>query len=205
MRKLLVLPWLSLLFVAAAHGSPGAAGNSFDRQHEEPVRRAYIPSDDRVHGELRLLRRGDSWVLQTALWSKRLRRGVQRIDKKERYYWRPENEGYADSERYRQDLARAKQLVVEAFEDGAEENDDPRQQLLIEFVLGPCDGKRCEASYALYAVELEEGDEGWAIQRATPIVERAASSAYVRRAMRIQAEEGFGEVPAEIGGALDVE
>jgi hypothetical protein len=151
------------------------------------VTRAYLPSEHNIHGELRWIRRGDALVLQTLLYTPRLRRGLQRIRKQELFAW-PPGDGSDDSARYLTALDSAgDQAMAQAGQQGS------RPQLLIEYVLSP------EATFwGLWHVELDEVDGTMHLRSRQPIEVRAASTHYIRRAMRIQCEEGFGQVPAEL-------
>jgi len=191
----LTLASLTVVLALGARATPRDLGTSglLDGSADEIVRQAFIPSADRVHGELRLVKRGDAWVMQTLIYSARLRRGVQRIEKKELYYWPPGSPGYDDSVRYLEDLETARARVLEEFAVSQQGRGDPRQKMLIELILAPR-----ASGFAFYSVSLDESGERVAISAKTSIAVRSASRAYVERAMRIQAEEGFGAVPPEL-------
>jgi hypothetical protein len=159
--------------------------------------RTYLPSAERIHGELVLARRGTALVIETLLYSNSLRRGVDRIRKKELYHWTADRPGAEDSTRYLQALERAKRHVLERFEHAAPGDTnatrDPRPRLLIEFTLDGTD-----AQVAFYDVEVEATKSGFVVSDRRPIVTLDASPDYVARAIRIQAEEGFERPIAEI-------
>jgi hypothetical protein len=194
---LLTLGFSSALAAPAAAADLGHA-RLLDGGADRELRHAFLPSERNVHGELRLLRRGDAWVLQTLLYTPQLRRGVQRMRRKELYAWPAGAEGWDDSQRYLADLESAKDQALQRF---AARSDaaDPRQKLMIELVLGERD-----AFWAFYDVELapELGSDargGRAMVRSrTPFLVRDASRSYLRRALAVQAETGFGAAPVEL-------
>jgi hypothetical protein len=191
---------LAALLIAAGGAAPAhptpAAGDStsaaLDATADRILARAYLPSPERVHGELRLVRRGEALCMQTLIYSNSLRRGVDRIRKKELYHWRAGRPGAEDSARYLAGLDQAKRHVLERFASprGLE---DPRQRLLIEFVLG-----KGVAEVAFYDVEVEREAAGFAVRDRRPILVLDSSPAYVARAMRIQGDEGFDAPVAEL-------
>jgi hypothetical protein len=161
--------------------------------------RAYLPSAERIHGELVLARRGTALVMGTLLYSNSLRRGVDRIRKKELYHWPADRPGAEDSTRYLQALERAKRHVLERFEHAAPGDTnatrDPRPRLLIEFTLDGTD-----AQVAFYDVEVEATKSGFVVRERRPIQVLAASRDYIARAMRIQGDEGFDRTLPELAG-----
>jgi hypothetical protein len=198
MRAWLLLGALHLAASALAAGPgeiDGVAANATavaqrSAAGDRIVARTYLPSAQRVHGELRLARRGEALCMQTLLYSHSLRRGVDRIRKKELYHWPEGRPGTGDSRRYLAALEQAKRHVLERFAHG-EALDDPRPRLLIEFVLG-----EAGAEVAFYDVEVTAAKEGFVLTDRRPILTIAASPEYVARAIRIQAEEGFdGPLP----------
>jgi hypothetical protein len=161
--------------------------------------RTYLPSPDRIHGELVFARRGTALVMDTLLYSNSLRRGADRIRKKELYYWPADRPGAEDSARYLKALEQAKRHVLDRFEhvapgDAAAAR-DPKPRLLIEFTH---DGTRAQVVF--YDVEVEATKSGFAVTERRPIVTLDASAAYVARAMRIQGDEGFDRTLPELAG-----
>jgi hypothetical protein len=138
------------------------------------------------------MRRGDAWVLQTLLYTPQLRRGVQRMRRKELYAWPESVEGWADSQRYLADLERAKDHALERMVERADAGDG-RQTLLIELVLG-----EREALWAFYDVELAADGSRRRVTGRKSFLVRDASRAYLRRALMVQAETGFGVTPGEL-------
>ena len=193
----------SFLLVAAGVFAPAATADFgharlLDGGADRELRHAFLPSERNVHGELRLLRRGDAWVLQTLLYTPQLRRGVQRMRRKELYAWPEGAEGWADSQRYLADLESAKDHALKRFAARSDEADG-RQKLMIELVLGERD-----AFWAFYDIELDSERESGAragratVRSRTPFLVRDASRAYLRRALAVQAETGFGAAPVEL-------
>jgi hypothetical protein len=161
-----------------------------DGSSDRILRRAFIPSDRNVHGEVRLIRRGEAWVLQTLIQSPQLRRGVQRMRKQELYSWPASEPGHEDSTRYLEDLEAAKDHAIAELEQ-RDDRSQRAQQMLIELILGPD-----AALWAFYEVATgHEGSEP-VIGDKEPISVRPASRTYLHRAFRLQAEAGFdGAVP----------
>jgi hypothetical protein len=182
---------LALLLVAV---SSATGASTVD---ERVLARTYLPSADRVHGELVLAQRGGALVMDTLLYSNSLRRGADRIRKKELFYWPAERAGAEDSARYLAALEQAKRHVLERFEHSAPTDSgakrDPKPRLLIEFTL---DGN--DAQVVFYDVEVEATKSGFAVNERRQIVSVDTSPAYVRRAMRIQGDEGFDRTVPEL-------
>jgi len=176
----------------AAH-APATPAPSADRV----LARTYLPSADRIHGELVLARRGSALVMETLLYSNSLRRGADRIRKKELYWWPADRPGAADSARYLDALEQAKRHVLDRFEHRTPTDTgaarDPKPRLLIEFTL---DGSA--ARIVFYDVEVETTKSGFVVRERRPIDTLDVSADYVRRAMRIQGDEGFDRTLPEL-------
>jgi hypothetical protein len=155
---------------------------------DDLVHRVFLPSARNVHGELRWIRREDGWALQTLLYTPRLRRGLQRIRKQELFAWPPGSLGYEDSQLYLQQLEAAADIVLARAQASGKE-----PQLLIEYVWSPAG-----AGWGLWQVEMTHDADQVTITSRTAITVQAASPHYVRRAMRIQTEQGFGAAPPEL-------
>ncbi len=160
------------------------------------VRKVFIPSEKRIHGELRLVKRGNATVLQTLLYSRFLRLGLDSIRSKELYYWPASQPGHEDSARYLAAIESAKKTVFADF-DAREDKGDPRQKMLIEFVLS-----KGEASFAVCEVELDQQGQQVTIRSRKLLVIESVSRAYVARAMKIQADNGFKAPVPELEEAL---
>jgi hypothetical protein len=187
---------LALLLLAGAVTATAAESAT---SGERILARTYLPSPQRVHGELVLARRGTSLVMDTLLYSNSLRRGADRIRKKELYYWPADRRGAEDSARYLKALEQAKRHVLERFEHPAPGDAaaarDPRPRLLIEFTLD-----ETAAQVVFYDVEVEAAKSGFAVRERRPIVTVDVSPDYVKRAMRIQGDEGFDRTLPELAG-----
>jgi hypothetical protein len=188
----------------ALAGAPALEGSPTDPPAKEAaasadrvIARAYLPSPERIHGELVLARRGTALVMDTLLYSNSLRRGADRIRKKELYYWPADRPGAEDSARYLQALDQAKRHVLERFEHMAPADAgaarDPKPRLLIEFTLDGTD-----AQVVFYDVEVEATKSGFTVRERRPIATVGASAGYVGRAMRIQGDEGFDRTVPEL-------
>jgi hypothetical protein len=191
MAGMLRLVLVAVLALAAplAAGSPEISVDPrlLDGSTGRPLARAFIPSDKNVHGEVRLLERGDALCVQTLLYSSALRRGLRQMRRQELGAWPEGDEGYDDSTEYLENLERARARVLERFAE-REDRTDSRQKMLIEFVLSDT-----AALYALYELEITGQPPDVAIRDKRPIVVRSASRYYVRRAMRLMLESAFGE------------
>jgi hypothetical protein len=163
------------------------------------VARTYLPSADRIHGELVLVQRGTVLVMETLLYSNSLRRGADRIRKKELYWWPADRSGAEDSARYLKALEQAKRHALERFEHMAPTDAgaarDPKPRLLIEFTLD-----RTQAQIVFYDVEVEATKNGFLVRDRRPIATVDVSPDYIRRAMRIQGDEGFERTLPELAG-----
>ena len=179
------------LFAAAGAGAAGAAdrrGALLDGGRDEIVRRAFVPSAEDPHGEVRLVRRGDAAVMQTVLASRVLKRVVGEIRKKENAIWPPGSEGRADSARYVAALSKAREEVERRFrQKGATARGDRRRCLMIEFVLSR------DASFVLLSEpEVVEGDEGFRVVGNRGIQALDLSRLYVRGNLRAIAMDALG-------------
>lgn len=184
------LPLLTV--VAVAISTALAAATAVERpllKHEGDriARRAFLPSAERRHGELRLVRRGDATCVQTLLYSSAMRRGLQNMRKRERNFWPEGQAGFVDSTAYLAALEQAARRIEQAFDERTDRN-DARQKMLIEFVLAAD-----AAFFAIFEVEIEDDPAGARIVERRPIVVADASRDYVRREMLLMLESGFHE------------
>lgn len=155
-----------------------------DRSADELLRSTYIPSERNIHGEFRLLRRGDATCAQTLLYTPSLRRALQRIRKKEMRYWPPGQPGHEDSLAYLDALERAKTQILGRAP--AAEAPGQLQTMAIEFVAS---GE--SALFAIYELAIVESDGRITVRDLRPIVVRAASASYVRQAMEHMQTSAF--------------
>ena len=175
---------LAALVLIAVTGPPAAW---IDGSRDELVQRAFLPSERNVHGEFRSVRRGNASCAQTLLYTTALRRAIQRFVKKERATWSEGTPGYEDSVAYIAALEQAKTEVLARFE-ARSDRGDPRQKMLIEFVLAPD-----TAFFAVYAVEIDGDPQSLEIARKEAIVVHQASRAYVEEEIRRMSESAFGD------------
>ncbi len=141
------------------------------------VCRAFIPSAERRHGEVRLVRRGGTASVQTLLYSPALRRGLQKIRQAENAHWPPDRAGYDDSQLYLGVLEKGKAAALDAFA-GRADQDDPRQNLLIEVTQ---DGDRAWVGASL--PEYSSGGDDVEIRSVRPVASSPVSADYARAAM----------------------
>jgi len=162
--------WLAATAVMAADDSPWLA-------------RAYIPSSNNVHGEVRLLRRGDAACFQTLLYSRHLRRGLHEMARQERLSWPEGYPCHADSTNYLAALVQGREQVM-----GADIHDTNRLfRMLIECTLGPQ-----HAACAVYEIDLAGPPDQLRVEQPRLVTERPVHPFYASRAMQLMGERGFG-------------
>jgi len=153
--------------------------------------RALVPSAEKHHGEVRLVRRGDGLVVQTLLYSKLLDRVVARIGKKERVNWPPEREGHRDALEYVDALVSAQKQIAAEHRDGAA-GEDRRHKMLIEFISFPQ-----TALVVIHELQMEEADGEVRISEKKPIVILEPSVNYVHDNMRLIVADALGITATE--------
>jgi hypothetical protein len=174
---------------------PAAAGR------EVVVDRAFVPSEKRPQGEVRLVRRDGHAVVQTILYTRVLKRVLANISGKERRNWPAGQAGHEEMERY---VAALEEYRVKEGGTAGDESSTGadagtaasgrRKTMLIEFVEA---GDR--SFVAIGGVELEgSGGDVRIRKRGTPAV-LALSSVYVGRNMRLIVADAFGLSPEEAG------
>ena len=151
---------------------------------EEPwLARAFLPSSNNVHGEVRLLQRGDTACVQTLLYSKHLRRGLHEMAREEEKAW-PDNWPCCEaSSNYLVQLRAVRDTVLGETAD----NSNDLYRLLIEFSLGPT-----QACYAIGTMSLEGPAEARLVTQPRLLVSTSAHPYYISRAMALMCEQGFG-------------
>lgn len=175
----------------------GAVLSAPVRGDEPWLARAFVPSSNSVHGEIRLLKRGDTACLQTLLYSKYLRRGLHEMAKQERQAWPDHWPCCEVSSNYLSDLAAVKEEVLGTAA-GATNEAATLSRMLIEFCLSPTG-----ACFAVGDMELEGAPEALAVVNPRLARVRAAHPYYVSRAMRMMGERGFGLPPDELDELLE--
>lgn len=147
------------------------------------VDRAFVPSERRPQGEVRVVRRGERVVVQTLLYTRVPNRVFAAIGDKERQNWPVPAPEHADMESYLAALEELRRVAV--AREGATET-DRRLRVLIEFV-----DASDETCVALGAVDLEEQGGVVGIRtRDEPALLRL-SAEYVRRNMRFIVADAF--------------
>ena len=146
------------------------------------IQRAFIPSANNRHGEVRLVRRGDVHVVQTLLYSVALKRGLNAIRSKESQAWPAGADYHADSQVYLALMEKAEEIVFAK----PPSEDDPRRKLLIEFIDG---GDR--AYVALFSPRIEGTGDNVGIVAADLLGAEPVSPEYVRRAMDTMMASAF--------------
>ena len=174
----------------------GAALFCASARAEEPwLARAFVPSSNSVHGEVRLLQRGPEACMQTLLYSKYLRRGLHEMAKQERKAW-PEGWPCCEvSSNYLADLATVREAVLA---NNAGEDTNALRRMLIEFTLSPTG-----ASYAIGELDLTGPPEALQAVSPRPLVIRQAHPHYISRAMFIMGQQGFGLSDEELERLLE--
>ena len=164
----------------------GLLGLTSARAETPWLARAFIPSSNSVHGEVRLLKRGDTACMQTLLYSKYLRRGLYEMAKQERKAW-PDGWPCCEvSSNYLADLDTAKTDILGA--ESTSTNGAPEiKRMLIEFNFSPTG-----TWYTVGDMELTGPGETLEVTNPRTLVTRSAHPHYVSRAMLTMGEQGFG-------------
>jgi len=146
---------------------------------------AFIPSADNVHGETRLLQRGDAACVQTILHSASFRRGIKEIISRESDMWPAGRAGYEDSQRCCHEIERAKQIILE--EPRTENEQGKPYTLLMEYIFQP---DKCRIEFFRADVKRDAGS--FEVISKTPISQLSVSDEYMSRAMLIMTAAAFG-------------
>ena len=157
---------------------------------------AAVPSEARRHGEVRVLRRDDTTVVQTVLSSRVLRQVARKIAAKEMHNWPADVPGHDDAERYVAALVSAIEALP-PVPDGAT-GDARRRSLVIEFVDGP-QGPRVLIGDPDVAVDVEGRLR---VDGIRPILTLEPPLDYLRRNQRLIIEDSFGVSESEASDLL---
>jgi hypothetical protein len=159
----------------AAGGNPQEAyARLLDGSRDEVVRAEFVPTEEQPVGEVRLVRRGGSVVMQTVLHTKFLKRVVAEIRKKETAAWPRDRQGHDDAMKYVDAVLAAQAGIQERFR-RREDRGDRRQKMLIEFILSD------RASIvAIAEPELKEEGGRMRVVSRRPIAVLELSRGYVR-------------------------
>jgi hypothetical protein len=168
-----------------------------DTASDRIVRREFVPSEAQKVGEVRLVRRGASDVVETLLYTKVLSRVVAEIRKKELANWPPGQPGHDDALRYALALESVQKQIWDRLP-RAEVARDRRQKLFIDFVL-----TGSSAVVAIGAFEMDETNGEVRVLRREPLVVFEPSRHYAERNMRLIAADSFHEGEAALGTLLE--
>lgn len=166
---------LGLWIATLPPGSPPVSRESAP-EPERILARAYVPSPERRVGEVRLIERGESVVVQTILYTRVLKRVVGEIRAKEEANWPADRPGHADMRRYVEALEAARDAIGKSVA-RLDRRADREQRLLIEFVAGP----RCAVTLGIPEVARENGEIR--VVSLQPLASLDLSAEYVRRNM----------------------
>ena len=151
------------------------------------IRRAPVPVDPPYQGEVRLLRRNSTLVVQTILNSKVMHRVVGAIQRNELRDWPQNREGSMDSRRYTEELALAFQTVQDRAKERQKTGERDRYlQLMIEFVL-----EEQRGYVALYLPTLTQQNDRLVLQKKELLKKLPVSRNYLRKNMQSIVEENF--------------
>lgn len=184
MRRSIPFRILSAVGLLVVGAGMAVAGDPFPAG--DVVARTPVPSADRPHGEVVVLRRGAAIVVRSVLHSKVLRQVAGRIAGKERDNW-PEGEtGRADSDRYVRELGRLV-AALPPVPAGAE-GEARKRSVLIEFVLDPAGGR-----VVLAPAEVTPRPDGTlSLEAAGPLTTLELERGYVERNQARIVEDAFG-------------
>lgn len=153
---------------------------------QEPwLARAFIPSSNNVHGEVRLLKRGEAACVQTLLYSKYLRRGLHEMTKQERLAW-PEGWPCCEaSSNYLADLDTVKYAVLGDSTPATNEAPEAKR-MLIEFTFSPTG-----SCHAVGDMDLAGPPEALEVVQTRLRQTREAPPYYISRAMWLMGRRAF--------------
>lgn len=158
--------------------------------------RVPVPSAQQPQGEVRIIQRGKTTVVQTLLYSKILKRVVGTICKKEETTWPQQRPGYDDAKRYVTALRQAREeLDGRSTAGGA--GGERLQKLLIEFVLG-----EQKALIGLFETTCSGEGGQLVVHDRRPIAVWQASRSYVAEDMLAIVKDSFLLDEAEAAALL---
>lgn len=189
MKRLLLCLALCLQLPQLASGREGA---------EVVIQHTPVPKEPPHQGEVRVVRRGSTQVVQTLLYSKVMIRVVGAIERKESSAWPKGEDGSQDSRRYVAELRQAYQTVKQRAREKqkAEGKKERFLQLGIEFVLDK------DNSYvALYLPALTRDEERLELHGQELLKKLPLSRHYVQKNMQLIVQDSF-EVDAGAAASL---
>jgi hypothetical protein len=174
---------LAAVALLGAAAMPPALAPLFDPAGETVEATTPVPSPAQRVGDVRLLRRGATAVVQTVLDTNLLPRVVAEIAKKERANWPAGRPGHDDAMRY---VAAVEHVAEELRAQRPKDARRTRQRLhlLIEFALAE--------SQAAVAISGWQRDDAGVVRRRGPLVVLEPSREYVRTNMRLITDDAFG-------------
>jgi hypothetical protein len=176
-KKTVIFLTVCLLFSALSWATQG--------DQEQLIRQVPVPPEPPYQGEVRLLRRNSSQVVQTILHSKVMNHVIAAIQKKELRDWPAGREGSLDSRRYTEELVQSYQLLRQRAKK-REQASDRHLQLIIEFVL---EGKR--GHVALYVPTLTQEGDRFVVQKKELLKKLPLSYDYLHKNMQFIVQENF--------------
>lgn len=195
--SLLLLAGVCARLASAETIVPPRLAPLLDAASDQIVRRSFVPSEAQKVGEVRLVRRGSSDVVETLLYSKVLSRVVAEIRKKELANWPPDQPGRDDALRYVEALESVQKQIWDRLP-RSEVARDRRQKLIIDFVL-----TGSSAVVAIGAFEMDETNGEMRVLQREPLVVFEPSRRYAERNMRLIAADSFHVDEAALGTLLD--
>lgn len=172
------------------------------RAADEVLARVAVPNTENPVGEVRLLRRGDTTVVQTLLVTRLLPRVTAEIHMKEERNWPAEMPGHADMLAYVQALSVAQEQLRAALPAADARNvadADRRLRMLIEFA-----ASTASASVEIAEFASEAEDRPYEVASRRPLAAPAVERSYVLRNMRLILADSFHVPEADVDrlGAL---
>ena len=168
---------IAVLFLVLS--AAGIGDQALDRKADEVIVRTRLEARGRNHGEFRLVRRGESVVVQTLLVTRSLKRAVGRIRHKEEANWPKDSPGYGASRRYVEAISGAVSEILETDHSG-----DRKRRLLIEMELAEDAG-----DISRWKPSTRDGEGGIALVTAELIARLELPCPWTRREMVLVAED----------------
>lgn len=174
---------LAVVALLGAAAMPPALAPLFDPAGETVEAATAVPSPAQRVGEVRLLRRGATSVVQTVLDTNLLPRVVAEIARKEQANWPSGRPGHDDAVRYVAAVEQvAEQLRAQRPKDARRKRQ--RLHLLIEFAQAD--------TQSAVAISGWQRDDAGVVRRSGPLIVLEPSRDYVRANMRLIADDAFG-------------
>lgn len=192
-RRAALLAGLLAVMCSASGGAQAA---------DAVLAQAAVPNPESPVGEVRLLRRGDTTVVQTLLVTRLLPRVAAEIRMKEERNWPAELPGHADMVAYVQALNAAQEQLhaaLPAADARSVADADRRLRLLIEFTASPASAGVEIAEFTSVAE-----DRPYDVASRRPLVAPPVGRSYVLRNMRLILADAFRVPEADVDriGAL---